>query len=96
MDMRNSDTNTDQVDIVALGALRFLACETERFSRFLTLSGLTPEDIAPLASQPDFLASVMDYLLSDEKLLLEFAESESLQPQTIAAMRRKLPGAPQI
>ena len=68
MDMRNSDINTDQADIIALGALRFLASEPERFSRFLSLSGLSPADISNLASQPEFLASVMDYLLSDEKV----------------------------
>ena len=96
MDMRNSDTNSDQAELVALGALKFLASEPERFSRFLSLSGLSPGDIAALATQPDFLASVMDYLLSDEELLLEFAENDSLQPQTVAAMRRKLPGTSEL
>jgi hypothetical protein len=94
--MKNSDTNTSQAEVIALDILRFLACEPERFSRFLSLSGLSPQDISTSASQPDFLASVMDYLLSDEKLLLEFAESDSLKPQAIVNLRQKLPGATHI
>lgn len=94
--MKNSDTNMSHAEVVALDVLRFLACEPERFSRFLSLSGLSPQDISALAGQPDFLASVMDYLLSDEKLLLEFAESDSLKPQAIVNLRQKLPGATHI
>lgn len=94
--MKNSDTNASQAEVVALDVLRYLACEPERFSRFLSLSGLSPQDISVLAGQPDFLASVMDYLLSDEKLLLEFAESDSLKPQAIVNLRQKLPGATNI
>ncbi|NNE21175.1 MAG: DUF3572 domain-containing protein [Rhizobiales bacterium] len=92
--MKNSDTNTHQAEVVALDVLRFLACEPERFSRFLSLSGLALQDISAQAGEPSFLASVMDYLLSDEKLLLEYAENDSLQPQTIVSLRQKLPGAP--
>jgi len=94
--MKNSDTNASQAEVTALDALRFLASEPARFSRFLSLSGLEPQHISALAGKPDFLASVMDYLLSDEKLLLEFAENDSLPPQTIINLRQKLPGATHI
>ena len=91
--MNNSDPITEHAEVVALNGLRFLASETARFSRFLNLTGVESEHIQELAPQPEFLASVMDYLLSDQALLLEFAESESLHPQTIEKLRRKLPGA---
>lgn len=94
--MKNSDTNTNQAEVVALGALQFLAAEPERFSRFLSLSGLSVQDISAQADQTEFLASVLDYLLSDEKLLLGFAENDSLEPQMIANLRRQLPGATQL
>ncbi|MDH3741195.1 MAG: DUF3572 domain-containing protein [Hyphomicrobiales bacterium] len=94
--MKNSDTNTSQAEVVALGILQFLASEPEHFSRFLSLTGLSPQDISGQAGEPAFLASVMDYLLSDEKLLLEFAENDSLQPQIIVNLRQKLPGATHI
>ncbi len=91
--MSNSETNSDESEVVALNGLRFIASEAARFSRFLKLTGIAPDEIPGLARQPEFLASVMDYLLSDERLLLEFAESEALDPLTMTKLRRKLPGA---
>ncbi len=95
-DMKNSDLIMNEAEIIALEALRFLASAPDRFSRFLTLTGLSQRDLQLQAGDPEFLASVMDYLLSEEKLLLEFAETASLDPQLIISMRTKLPGAPRI
>ncbi len=83
----------NEVEIVALNALRYLARETDRFSRFLDLTGLQPHDVAARAGQTEVLAGILDYLLTDEKLLVDFAEENGLDPQSIAKMRHSLPGA---
>jgi hypothetical protein len=94
--MKNYELNTDQPEIVALNCLTFLASEPDRFGRFLALTGLQPGDVADQAEKSDFLASVLDYLLADERLLLEFAAEERIDPQKIFLLRRKLPGASSI
>jgi hypothetical protein len=90
--MKPGRTGADP-EVLGLAALGFLAAEPDRLVRFLALSGLSLEDLRESAGEPAVLAGVLDHLLADESLLFEFAESQSLHPQEIAAARRKLPGA---
>jgi Protein of unknown function (DUF3572) len=78
----------------AVAALGFLAAEPDRLSRFLSLSGLGPENLRAAAADPAFLSSVLDYLLTDEPLLLAFAADQGQAPESIAAARRVLGGPP--
>ena len=85
--------NTEEAEIIALNALGFLASEPERMQRFLELSGLSPEAIRAGASDPSFLGGLLDYLLTDQTLLLIFAEEQGQKPERNGQLRRKLPGA---
>lgn len=76
-------------------SLTFLAEDEDRLKTFMTLSGTSPGDLKAGASQPEFLAGVLDYLLSDEKLLLTFIGSQGLEPEIPAIARRLLPGLPE-
>ncbi len=82
-----------QAEVVALEALAFLALESDRLGRFLGLSGTGPDQVRDRCSDPEFLAGVLDHLLSDESLLIAFVEERSLDPMLPAAARRELPGA---
>ena len=88
-----STGHTEDAEVVALQALGFLAADPERLQRFMDLSGLSLETIRASATQPAFLAGLLDHLLSDESLLLIFAEEHGLRPERIQDLRRKLPGA---
>ena len=68
---------------VGIHALSFLAGDIARLGRFLSLTGLGPSDIAASKDDPGFLASVLEYLLGDEPLLLEFAANNSLAPDRV-------------
>jgi len=68
-------------------ALEFFAADHGRLTRFLNLTGLTPEMIRAAAAAPGFAASVLDYPLSDEPRLLLFAEAASVPPEQIARER---------
>lgn len=72
-------------DIIAIGALGFLAEDAARLSRFLDITGLNPATLREAASEPRFLASVLDYLMADESLMLAFAAHQGTSPETIAA-----------
>jgi hypothetical protein len=85
--------STDDAEVTALQALGFLAAEPERFSRFMDMTGLDIAAIRALAGDPAFLGGVLDHLLSDQSLLLIFAEEHGLKPERIGQLRRKLPGA---
>lgn len=81
-----------EAEAIALNALRFLASDEQRLSRFLAMTGMAPGDMRSAAEDPVFLGGILDYLLSDESLLLSFTAEEGISPELPAAARRKLPG----
>ena len=79
-------------ETLALQALTFIVGDEDRLQRFLNLTGIEPGALRGMAQNPAGLGAILDYLLGWEPLLLEFAETEKLPPESIAAARRKLPG----
>ncbi len=91
---RNSITeSTEEAEIIGLNALSFLASEPERLHRFMDLAGLDINAVRASAADTAFLGGLLDYILSDQTLLLIFAEEHGLKPERIVQIRRKLPGA---
>lgn len=70
---------------LAIEALRFFADDPERADRFFTWSGLDAGTLRAAASRPGFGASVLEYLMQDEPLLLSFAQHAGLKPADVAA-----------
>ncbi len=68
---------------VGIHGLSFLAGDTARLGRFLSLTGIGPRDLAASKDDPQMLASVLEYMLGDEPLLLEFAANNSLPPERV-------------
>ena len=68
---------------IAVQGLAFLAEEPARLLNFLALTGLTPDEVRAQAHAPGFLAAVLEHLASDESLLLVFAASTSVAPETL-------------
>jgi hypothetical protein len=79
---------------MAVAALTFIAQDAERLGRFLALSGLESGNLREAASEPGFLAGVLDYLSSDEPLLLAFTSNFQMDPTTIATAQRLLADEP--
>jgi hypothetical protein len=88
----NSTARHESAEILAASALSFLAADGERISRFLSLSGIDPANIRAAASAPGFLIGVLDHLLADEALLLEFSQDAGCRPEGVAAARAALAG----
>lgn len=78
-------------EMLAIAALSFLAEEPERLARFLDLTGLSPATLRQAASDPRFLASVLDYLAADESLLLAFAANAQVAPESVVAAATRPP-----
>ncbi len=78
---------------LAAQALVFIAQEPDRIGRFLALSGVGPSEIRERAQDPVFLAGILDHLLSDEAMLLDFAEWADVDASVVGASRQLLPGA---
>jgi hypothetical protein len=89
--VKTSLSRKDGEDLGVAG-LGFLAGDSERLTRFLGLSGLGPDNLRAAAAAPGFLAAVLDYLLSDEPLLLAFAAEQGIGPERVASARRAMDG----
>jgi hypothetical protein len=77
-------------EIVAIQALSFVAGEPERLGLFLAETGIGPETLRNAASDPNFLLSVLDFVLRDDATVKAFASALELDPTNIAAARQVL------
>jgi len=89
----------DEAQAIEAGyaALAFLAEDLARLTRFLDLTGLSPDQLRSQAGDPAMLAAVVEHLLGDESLLLTFTANAGLPPEAAAqlpAMLRRIPAQP--
>ena len=87
---------TDQAETIALQALAFLVKEDNLLNQFFASSGLAPQDLKDHFQDPNVLGGVLDFILTDDGILLSFCNATSLSPETLVMVRRLLPGANEI
>jgi hypothetical protein len=80
----------DSAEMLAIRALQHLAGDPEQIARFLSLSGIAPEDLREAAKSADFLSGVLDHLMGDESALTAFAASAGCEPGAVAGARDTL------
>jgi Protein of unknown function (DUF3572) len=89
--LKKSVQNPREVaEIVGIQALSFLAADSARLGAFLVETGIGPETLRKSASDPQFLVSVLDFVLRDDAIVRAFAEASQLHPTNIAAARQVL------
>jgi hypothetical protein len=77
-------------EIVAVQALSFIAGDPERLGQFLAESGIGPETLRTAATDPHFLANVLDFVMRDDATVKAFAAVSQLHPTNIAAAHQAL------
>lgn len=85
--MTDNPMNADP-ESIAIGALSWIAADGEMMNRFLGLTGIEPDQIRDVASEPGFLAAVLDFLLAHEPTLLRFCEEIAIDPKFVAKARK--------
>jgi hypothetical protein len=86
----------ETAETLALKGLAHVAADPESLGRFMDLAGLGVDDLRARAGDPELLAAVMDFLLSDDARLLAFCQAEGLTPVKAHAVRRALVGASEV
>lgn len=84
-----------EAEALAVSLLGFLAQDPQRLGPFLAATGLGPGTLRAAATEPDFLVSLLDYALADERLLVAFSEAQDLDPSLIGQARLTLGGPPE-
>jgi Protein of unknown function (DUF3572) len=79
---------------IATQALAYIAGDGARLGRFLAESGLGPENLRQAARDPSFLPAVLDFILSHEHDLIDFATIAGIDPKLVSRARDALAGTP--
>ena len=85
----------ESAETLALRALGWLAGNEEILPVFLGATGASLADLARGAARPDFLGSVLDFLLMDDAWVIGFCESAGYEYTVPMAARQALPGGAQ-
>jgi hypothetical protein len=92
MTSRRRGPTPEEAEAIAAQGLAFLAEEGQRFARFLALTGLQVNDVGARAGSAELLGAVLEHLAGDESLLLVFAASARVAPETVAEALAVLQG----
>jgi hypothetical protein len=87
-------TSPDFGRSVAVSALAFLAADSSRLEKFLSVTGLGPRNLRIAAQDPGFYTSILDYIVADEPLLVAFSAEAKLPPGEIERAHKTLGGPP--
>ena len=85
-------TSPDSSRSLAISALTFLAADSGRLEKFLSVTGLGPHSLRKAADDPGFYSSILDYILADEPLLVAFAADADLAPDVVERAHQALGG----
>ena len=86
-------TTQESAETMALNVLGFLADSPENLERFMTQSGTDLSTIRKRAGDRDFLVAVMDFLMANEALLVDFCQTTETDPKAVQIANHVLGGA---
>ncbi|WP_417520200.1 DUF3572 domain-containing protein [Minwuia sp.] len=80
--------------VMALNAIQHIAGDERLLSLFMQQAGMTPDLIRDRIMEPEFQGGVLDFIMSDDRIALDFCAAFGHRPDTLQRVRRALPGAP--
>lgn len=86
----------DSAELLAIEALSWLVGNEELLTVFLGSTGASAADLRQRAREPEFLASVLDFLLMDDAWIAEFCASADYKPDFPIRARAALPGGAHV
>ena len=82
----------EQAEVLALQAITFIGAEEKALNGFLAQTGSGIDELRDQIADTAFLAGILDFMLSDESLLLAFCDQENIRPEFVIQARRAMPG----
>jgi Protein of unknown function (DUF3572) len=83
---------SEQAEIISLQCLGWLVANDDLLPVFLGSSGASEEDLKNYAAEPEFLGSVLDFLMMDDAWVVSFCDSAGIRYDIPAQARMALPG----
>ena len=86
----------DVAEVIAAKALAWLTGKDGHLAVFLGASGLAVNDVAAQAGEPEFLASVLDFVLMDDEWVKGFCDAAEIGYDQPMKARAALPGGGEV
>ncbi|NRB19071.1 MAG: DUF3572 domain-containing protein [Rhodobacteraceae bacterium] len=83
-------------ETLALQALGWLVGNEELLPVFLGASGASEADLRSRAADPEFLGSVLDFLMMDDTWVISFCDAQGFSYESPRQARMSLPGGAQV
>lgn len=82
----------DQVHTLCLQALTWIAGQEDLVSGFFAQSGTSADELRARITEPEFLAAILDFILTEDQFVLGLARELGIAPDEIIRARSLLPG----
>lgn len=82
----------EMAEVLALKALAWLIASEELMPVFMGSTGVSVEELRARAQEPEFLGSVLDFLLINDAWITGFCDAETLGYDAPMRARSALPG----
>ncbi len=86
----------ESAETLALTVLGWLIGDEELLPVFLGATGAGESDLRDRAGDPEFLGSVLDFLLMDDAWVVRFCDAQGLAYDAPMRARAALPGGAQV
>ena len=88
--------SVDAAETLALQALAWLVTNDELLPVFLGATGAREDDLRDRAGDPEFLGSVLDFLMMDDAWVIAFCDLHNIPYEHPMFARAVLPGGAQV
>lgn len=89
--------SSDAAETLALQALAWLVTNDDLLPVFLGSTGAAQEDLRARAAEPEFLGSVLDFLMMNDAWVIAFCDANGATPYDYPMQARAaLPGGAQM
>lgn len=85
-----------EAETIALKALAWILGNDDLLPVFLGATGAGEGDLKNRAQDPEFMGSVLDFLLMDDAWIMAFCEAEALKFTAPMSARAALPGGAEV
>lgn len=88
--------SAERAETIALQALAWLIGNDELLPVFLGSTGTSEADVRSRAQDPEFLGSVLDFLMMDDAWVVALCDANGLSYEEPMSARVMLPGGDQV
>ena len=82
----------EEAELMAIRAFEWIASDRNLLGKFLIETGASLTEVRDIMDDKEFLASVLDFLMADDRYVKRFSDHVGLNYDEITEVRALLPG----